>query len=92
MCGLESNLAGISNTHDDFLSKNLQHMVFQIQYEAQELEYVFWRQKNSSFKFLPSAIWPTEPQTLLVDVISFHAALIMVESKSEWMWEISRNI
>lgn len=65
---------------------------FKLNMKAQELEYVFEDKSNSSFKFLPSAIWHTEPQALLVDVISFHAALIMVESKSEWMWEISRNI
>lgn len=60
-------------------------MVFQIQHRAQELQHVFEDKSNSSFKFLLSAIWPKEPQTLLVDVISFHTALILVGSKSEWI-------
>lgn len=74
-----------------FLPRVLQYVVFQIQRRAQELQYVFEDKNNSSFKFLLSAIWLKEPKQL-VDVISFHTALILVESKSEWMWEISRNI
>lgn len=74
-----------------FLPKVLQHVVFQIQRRAQELQYVFEDKSNSSFIFLLSAIWLKEPKQL-VNVISFHTALILVESKSEWMWEISRHI
>ena len=64
MSGRESNLAGIYNVHDGFLSKNLQHMVFRIQQRAQEPQYVFEHISNSSFKFLLLAIWPTELQML----------------------------
>lgn len=67
-----------------FLPRVLQYTVFQIQHRAQELQYVFEDKNNSSFKFLLSAIWLKEPKQL-VDVISFHTALILVESKSEWM-------
>lgn len=85
MCELQSNLAGIYHIHDGFLSKDFQHMVFQIQHRAQEPQYVFVHITNNSFKFLLSEIWPTEPQILLVDVTSIHTALILTESKREWM-------
>lgn len=67
-------------------------MVFQIQHRAQELQYAFEDISNSPSIYLPLALWPIEPQALQGDVTSFHTALVLAESKSEWMWEISRNI
>lgn len=76
----ESNLAGISNIHDGFLSRDLQHMVFQFQHRAQELQYAFENISNSPSPYLPLALWPTEPQALLGDVTSFHTALVLAVS------------
>lgn len=58
MCRVESNLAGIYNIHDGFLSRDLQLTVFQVQQRAQEPQYVSEHISNSSFKILLSAIWP----------------------------------